>query len=50
MEYVKPITKTQMYESLKDIFYYYRIRKDNYEDFILPDLTLALMTVNLKTP
>ena len=49
MQYEKPTTKIEMYEALKEIFYYYRIRKDSYEDFILPELTLARMTVALKT-
>ncbi len=49
MEYITPTTKQEMYQALKEIFYYYRIRKDSYEDFILPELTLERMSVPILT-
>lgn len=49
MQFETPTTKAQMYEVLKEIFYYYRIRKDSYEDHILPELTLERMAFTPKT-
>lgn len=49
MVFETPTNKTQMYTVLKEIFYYYRIRRDEYEDFILPELTLERMIFSPKT-
>ena len=50
MQFEIPTTKEKMYEVLSDIFYYYRIKKDDYIDFILPDLTLERMQMTVQTP
>ena len=44
MEFTLPTNKTEMYNVLGEIFYYYRIRREQYEEFILPELTLERMT------
>ena len=44
MQFNLPTTKDQMYQILNDIFYYYRIRKPNYEELMLKSLDLDKMT------
>ena len=40
MEWQTPTTKEQLHQTLQDIFYYYRIRKDEWEDLALLPLEL----------
>ena len=40
MQFAKPTTKNQMYATLKEIFYYYRIKRVEYEDVQLKPLSL----------
>ena len=40
MEFNTPTTKEQMYTILNDLFYYYRIRRETYEDVELEELFL----------
>lgn len=41
MEWPTPTTKEQLHQTLQDIFYYYRIKKDEWEDIALQPLTLS---------
>ena len=49
MEFNLPTTKEQMYVILKDLFYYYRIRRQGYEDVLLEEMELERLEVNLPT-
>lgn len=49
MQFTTPQNKAQLYSVLKEIFYYYRIRRDEYEDFVLPELDLERMDFTPKT-
>ena len=40
MQFTTPTTKEQMYSVLKDIFYYYRIKRETYQPTTLSPLTL----------
>lgn len=40
MQFTIPTTKTEMMNTLQEIFYYYRIRRENYEELTLTDLSL----------
>lgn len=40
MQFTKPTTKEQMYTVLKDIFYYYRIKRETYQSVTLEELSL----------
>ena len=40
MDFNLPTTKDQMYSILSDIFYHYRIKRDPYEEFVLPELDI----------
>lgn len=41
MEFTLPATKTAMYRTLKEIFYYYRIKREEYEEVTLNKLNIA---------
>lgn len=43
MEFTKPTNKTEMYYVLKDLFNYYRIKKDPLEEILLEPLNLQRM-------
>lgn len=47
MEITTPVSKSDMYRILGEIFYYYRIRRDPYDEFVLPELTLERMQITL---
>ena len=49
MEFNLPTTKDQMYVILKDLFYYYRIRRQGYEEVLLEEMELERLEVNLPT-
>lgn len=49
MEFNLPTTKEQMYVILKDLFYYYRIRRQGYEEVLLEEMELERLEVNLPT-
>lgn len=40
MDFNLPTTKDQMYNILSEIFYHYRIKRDPYEEFVLPELDI----------
>ena len=44
MQFSTPTTKTELYEVLNDIFYYYRLRMDSYSGVTLLPLSLTRMT------
>ncbi len=43
MEFTKPTNKTQMYSVLKELFNYYRIKRDPFEEILLEPLNLQRM-------
>ena len=43
MQWETPTTKQKMYEVLQDIFYYYRIRREAWDDLDLVPLELTRM-------
>ncbi len=49
MEFTNPTTKEQMYEVLQDIFYYYRIRRESWEQVELQPLKLNRIEFNKST-
>ena len=49
MEFNLPTTKSQMYVILNDLFYYYRIRREGYEEVNLQELELERLTVTQKS-
>ncbi len=49
MEFNLPTTKSQMYVILNDLFYYYRIRREGYEEVNLQELELERLTITQKT-
>ena len=40
MEFTVPTTKTAMYNTLKEIFYYYRIKRAEFEAVTLEELSI----------
>jgi site-specific recombinase XerD len=49
MEFTNPTTKEQMFSTLQDIFYYYRIRREAWEDVELQPLKLNKLEFNRST-
>lgn len=49
MEFDLPSTKTEMYAVLNNLFYYYRIKRQSYEDVILNELKLERMEFTAET-
>ena len=49
MEFNLPTTKEQMYQILNDLFYYYRIKRESYEDVNLTELNLTRLEYTEKT-
>ncbi len=43
MEFTLPSTKTEMYNTLKEIFHYYRIRRENLQDVTIENINLTRM-------
>ncbi len=41
MEYTKPTTKEEMYQMLQELFFYYRIRRQTYQDVTLDPITIS---------
>lgn len=44
MNFTQPTTKAEMINTLKEIFYFYRIRREGFDDIELEDLSLTRMT------
>ncbi len=44
MNFVQPTTKAEMINTLKEIFYFYRIRREDFENVTLDDLSLQRLT------
>jgi len=49
MEFNLPTTKAQMYSILNDLYYYYRIRREGFEEVNLQPLELTRLVFNPKT-
>lgn len=49
MEFNIPTTKSQMYAVLNDLFYYYRIRREGFQDINLLPLTLEKMSTSVPS-
>ncbi len=49
MEFNLPTTKTEMYTILKDLFYYYRVRKEGYQEVNLVELDLPRLIIQEMT-
>ena len=49
MQFNLPTTKEQMYVILNDLFYYYRIRREGYEDLNLKELDLTRLDYTPET-
>lgn len=49
MQFNIPTTKTEMYVVLNDLFYYYRIRREGYEEANLQELQLQRLSISQKT-
>ncbi len=49
MEFNLPTTKTQMYTILNDLFYYYRVRREGYEEINLEELQLERLSMPVIT-
>ena len=45
MQFSAPTSKSQMYQTLNDIFYYYRVRKDPFDELELNELELPRLSV-----
>ncbi len=44
MQYTSPTTKEEMYQALKDIFFYYRIKRESFQDVVLQPLQLQRLS------
>lgn len=49
MQFDIPTSKAQMYATLQDIFYFYRVRREEFENVELVDLELPRLEVELPT-
>lgn len=49
MQFTLPTTKQQMYQTLNEIFHYYRIKRETYEEVEMQELSLPDMTITLLT-
>ena len=49
MQFNLPKTKEEMYQILNDLFYYYRVRREGFEEVNLIDLNLTRLEVEEKT-
>lgn len=49
MEFTKPTNLNEMYNVLEELFFYYRIRREPFEEPIIPELTLERMEFTKKT-
>ncbi len=49
MQFNLPTTKEQMYNILNDLFYYYRVRREGYEEVNLEELELPRLTIQSMT-
>ena len=50
MEFTRPTNKNEMYNVLEELFFYYRIRREPFEEPVIPELTLERMEFTKKTP
>lgn len=49
MQFNLPTTKEEMYNVLNDLFYYYRVRREGYEEVNLDELSLPRLTIQQMT-